>query len=306
MRPFGHTFLLYGFGGQTVHFFETAPGLLENWVASVGGVLRPSPTWQFDLDARVVQDEVDDTLDGDALDLTTYSYGLTASTRTENITAKAQVRGLDEQISHAAGAMLFYMPSAHLGINTELFTQLVTLDEIADSENPFYSLLGPSLPYVRHRFELFHELEVQDDVLWTNVVGWRGRQVVGHDEQPFNRNAGAIYLHTRVDDVFAPGVFVAGSAEWNYAPSAPSETWLLTGGGATGYDGRRVKTEVGTYYQRYKINYYQRAEELHNARTVYGSMAYRVTTWLELKGRYEMEIVDRYLESFFFSARQYY
>jgi len=306
LRPFGPALLLYGFGGQTVHFFETTPGLLENWVASIGGVLRPTPVWQFELDARAVQDQVDGPLQTSPVDLTTYSYGLTASTRTETITAKAQLRGIDEQLSHAAGTMLFYAPSAHVGIDTEIYAQLVTLDEIADSENPFYSLLGPSLPYVRHRFELSHELELPDDALWTNVLGWRGRRVVGHAEQPFNRNAGVVYLHTRIDDVFTPGLFFGATAEWDYVPSSPKEAWLLAGGGTAGYDGRRIMTEVGTYYQRYKINYYQRVEELHNARTVYGSLGYRVASWLELKGRYELEIVDRYLESFFLSARQYF
>ena len=306
LRPFGRTLLLYGFGGQTVHFFETMPGLLEDWVASVGGVLRPSPTVQLELDGRVVQDRLERPFESSTVDVTSYSYGFTASTRTEHIAAKAQLRGLDEQVSHAAGAMVFYMPSAHLGINSEIYSQLVTLDEVAESENPFYSLLGPSLPYVRHKFELSHELQLGSEALWTNLLGWRARRLVGHKEQPFNHNAGAVYLHTRVDDVFTHGLFFGATAEWNYVPSSPGDAWLLAGGGAAGYDGGRFMTEIGTYYQRYKINYYQRAEELHNARTVYGSLGYRVASWLELKGRYEMEIVDRFLESFFLSARQYY
>jgi hypothetical protein len=79
---------------------------------------------------------------------------------------------------------------------------------------------------------------------------------------------------------------------------------LLALGGSAGYNGVTVKTELGTYFQQFKINYYQQAEELHNARTIYGTVAYRLATWLELRGRYDFDIFDRYLQSFYFSARQ--
>ncbi|MBN2196072.1 MAG: hypothetical protein JW751_24865 [Polyangiaceae bacterium] len=306
LRPFGPRLLLFGFGGQTVHFFETMPGLLEDWVASVGAVLRPSPALQFELDTRLVQERFDDSVEANGSDLTTLSYGLAASTRTELVTAKAQVRGLDEQLSHAGAAMQLYLPAYGFGVDTRLFSQLVTLGEVAESENPYFSLLGPSLPHVRYRFEAFKDQEFGDAALWTNLLGWRGRVVVGHDETPFNRNVGVVYLHSRVDDLILPGLFFGATVEWNYVSSSPGQPWLVALGGSAGYDGRRIMTEVGTYYQRFKINYYQRAEELHHARTVYGSIGYRMMSWLELRGRYELEIVDRYLESFSFSARQYF
>lgn len=304
LRPFGRELLLFGFGGRTVHFFETRRGLFESWVASAGAALRPLPALQLELDGRLLQARVDDSVEVGDEELTTVSYGLSAATRTDFVTAKVQVRGLDEQPSHLAGAIQLYPPSTGLGATAELSAQIVTLNEVAESENPYYALLGPSLPHARFRFELFHQLELGEGAIWTNLVGWRGRQVVGHEEQPFNRNVGAAYLHSRVDDLLLPGLYLGATVGYDYVPTARDEPWLIALGGAAGYVGKSLRTELGTDYQRYKINYYQRVEELHDARSVYGAVGYRVAAALELRGRYELEIVDRYLESFTFTARQ--
>ena len=189
-------------------------------------------------------------------------------------------------------------------MDARIHAQLVTLGEIVESENPFFSLLGPSLPHVRFRFESWKDVPIGQETILSFHLGWRGRQLVGYDEQPFNRNTGAFYLHTRLDDVLRRGLFVGATAECNYVPSALDRNYLLAFGGSVGYSRADVNTELGTYFQQFKINYYQRAEELHNARTVYGSVGYRLFDWLELRGRYEMDIFDRYLQSFFFSARQ--
>lgn len=304
LRPLGRELLLFAFGGQTVHYFQTQPGFFESWVAAAGAAVRPLPTLQLELDGRLLRERVDDPVDA-AGELTTASYGLTASTRTELVTAKLAARGLDERPSHVTGAMQLYVPSAGLGATADLAAQLVTLDEVAESENPYYALLGPSLPHARYRFELFHELELgREGVTWTNLLGWRGRQVVGHEAAPFNRNFGAAYLWSRVDDLGLPGLFLGATVEYNYVPTSRGEPWLIALGGSAGYFGKALRAELGTDYQRYKINYYQQAEELHDARTVFGALGYRLTGALELRGRYELEIVDRYLESFYLTARQ--
>jgi hypothetical protein len=157
---------------------------------------------------------------------------------------------------------------------------------------------------VRFRFESWKDFPVGRQTHFSLHLGWRGRQVVGAAEQPFNRNTGAIYLQTRIDDFIHKGLFVGGTAERNYNPHALAREWMLALGGSAGYASESVKTEIGTYFQQYKIIYYQSAEELHNARTVYGSLAYPLAQWLELRARYEIDIFDRYLQSFFLSARQ--
>jgi len=304
IRPFGRTLLLYAFGGRTVHFFETVPNLFENWVISTGAVIRPSPTVQLELDTRLVQERVPDWETAQRVRVTNFSYGLAASTKSENLYSKAYVRGIDNRVSHAGGALLVQLPSAGLGFDARVNAQLVTLGEVVESENPFFSMLGPSLPYARFKFEAWKEFALDESTTWSVHAGWRGRQLLGVDEQPFNRNSGGIYLHTRIDDLIRKGIFIGGTAEWNYVPHSLREGWLLAFGGSAGYTDSIIKTEVGTYYQRFKINYYQQPEELFNSRTVYGSVAYRVATWLELRVRYEFEILDRYLQSCFLSARQ--
>ena len=304
LKPWGPPLLLFAFGGQTVHFFETMPGLFEDWVGATGAVIRPMPSLRLELDARIIKEGVADLETGEEAPLINHSYGLAASTKTERIYGKLYVRGIEEQLSHAGGAMQFHLLDARFGIDARLDAQLVELGEIVESENPFFSLLGPSLPYARFRFEAWKEFELNDEALWSLHAGWRGRQLISDEEQPFNRNSGGLYLHSRIDDLLSRGLFLEGSAEWNYVPGSLNEGWLLALGGSAGYKGSALRTEVGTYYQRFKINYYQRAEELQRARSIFASAAYRITDWLEVSGRYELEIVDRYLESFYLSARQ--
>jgi hypothetical protein len=232
-----------------------------------------------------------------------HSYGLTAIHHSDAESAKAFVRGLDERLSHLGGALGMSFPSVGMGIDGRINAQLVTLGEVVESENPYFSLLGPSLPHVRFRLETWKEVALDETTLSLHL-GWRQRQLLAGTERTFNRNTGGVYLQARVDDLGHRGLFVGGTAEYSYVPQSPPREWFLALGGSTGYTGKAVKTEVGTYFQQFKIIYYQRADELLNTRTVYGSVTYRVASWLELRGCYEFEILDRYLQSFFFSMRQ--
>lgn len=304
LRLLDRQVLLFGFGGRTVHFFETKPGLFENWVASVGAVYRPSASVALELDTRLVQEQVLNADRSRRDTISNASYGLSAAWRSDSLYSKAYARGIDDQVSHAGAAFQFNAPAVGLGLDAQIHAQLVTLGEVVESENPFFSLLGPSLPHARFRFESWKDFSIGPESTLSFHLGWRGRQLVSHSEQPFNRNTGALYLHTRIDDLIQKGVFIAATAEANYVPRSLTREWLLAFGGSAGYSGTNIKTEVGTYFQQFKINYYQTAEELHNSRTVYGSIGYRVLTWLDLRARYEIDIFDRYLQSLYLSARQ--
>ncbi len=304
LRVLERKLLLFGFGGRTVHFFETKPGLFENWLASAGAVLRPTLGLALEVDARYIKEQVLSADRSRRDDIANLSYGLSVSLRSDSLYSKMYSRGIDERISHVGGAFQFQHEGLGLGLDARVHAQVVTLGEIVESENAFFSLLGPSLPHARFRFDSWKDFRVGEQTNWSIHLGWRGRQLVGHAEQPFNRNTGAVYLHTRLDDFIQKGLFVGATAEGNYLPTALNREMLLALGGSAGYNGTSVKTEVGTYFQQFKINYYQQAEELHNARTIYGSLAYRVASWLELRARYDFDIFDRYLQSFFISARQ--
>ena len=304
IRALGRRVQLFGFGGKTVHFFEMTPGLFENWVASTGAVLRPTSSSAFEFDTRLIREQ---TLNADRSQrdaIMNHSYGLSATLRSDNLSSKAYVRGIDRHASHVGGAFMFESERLGLGLDARIHAQLVTLGEVVESENPFYSLLGPSLPYVRFRFESWKDFPVGRRAHFSLHLGWRGRQVVGAAERAFNRNTGAIYLNARVDDFVHKGLFVSGNVEHAYVPYTVNGERILTLGGCTGYGNSVFKSELGTYYQQYKIIYYQSAEELHNTRTVYSSVAFDPAEWLELRARYEIDIFDMYLQSFFFSARQ--
>jgi hypothetical protein len=304
VRPFGPRLSVFGFGGRTVHFFETSPGWLENWVASAGITWRATESLTVELDSRLIQDRVPSQDGAERVQVTNLSYGLMATYRSDNTYAKTFARGLDEQLSHLGGALGISFPSVGMGVDGNLQAQLVTLGEVVESENPYYSLLGPSLPHVRLRLESWKELALAEETTLSLYLGWRMRQLIHGPEQTFNRNSGAVYFHTRLDGVAQKGLFIGGTAEWNYLPGSLGQEWWLALGGSAGYAGKAANTEIGTYFQRYKILYYQRVEELLDTRTVYGLVAYRVASWLELRVRYEFELLDRNLQSLFLSMRQ--
>ena len=295
---------LFGYAGRTIHFFETQPGLFENWVTCVGAGYRPSGNLRLEVDSRFEHDAV---LSQDAQErdwVYAHSYGLTLSTRFEEGWARLFVRGLNRSASHAGGALRLVFPSIAAGIDAQANAQLRTLGEISENENPFYSLLGPSLPNLRTRLEVWKEIGLGQLATLDLRAGWRVRQLLRGVESPFNRNFGGVYFQTEVNNLVAKGLFAAGILEWNYVPWSLANDSFLALGGSAGYSIRRVKVEAGTYYQRWKVNYYRDVEELQYARTVYGTVAVRALPWLEVRARYTLEIVDRTIQSVFLSLRE--
>jgi hypothetical protein len=295
---------LFGYGGRTVHFFETQPGLFENWVLCAGAGYRPNESLRLELDSRF---EHDSLLTQDARErvwIFAHSYGLTLSTRFEENWAKLFVRGLNRSASHAGGALHLFFPSLTAGIDAQASAQLRTLGEVSENENPFYTLLGPSLPNLRARLEVWKEFGLGEFTTLDLRAGWRVRQLLRGTESPFNRNSGGVYFQTEVNNLGVKGLFATGILEWIYIPWSLTNSSFLTLGGSAGYTVRRVKVEAGTYYQRWKINYYRDVEELQNARTVFGTVAVRPVRWLEVRARYTAEIVDRTIQSVFLSLRE--
>jgi hypothetical protein len=295
---------LFGYAGRTIHFFEAQPGLFENWVTCVGAGYRPSQNVRLEFDSRFEHDSILAQDQQERVWVYAHSYGLTLSMRREESWAKLFVRGLDRSASHAGGALRLVFPSIALGVDAQVNAQLRTLGEISENENPFFSLLGPSLPNLRTRFEVWKEIGLGQRTKLNLRAGWRMRQLLSGVEGPFNRNFGGVYFQTELNDLTIKGLFATGILEWNYVPWSLSNDSFLALGGSAGYSTRKVKAEAGTYYQRWKVNYYRDVEELQDARTVYGSAGFRVLPWLEVRARYTLEIVDRYIHSAFFSLRE--
>jgi hypothetical protein len=295
---------LFGYAGRTIHFFESQPGLFENWVTCVGAGYRPSQNLRLEFDSRFEHDSILAQDQQERVWVYAHSYGLTLSMRREESWAKLFVRGLDRSASHAGGALRLVFSSIALGVDAQVNAQLRTLGEISENENPFFSLLGPSLPNLRTRLEVWKEIGLGQTTTLNLRAGWRMRQLLSGVESPFNRNFGGVYFQTELNDLAVKGLFAVGILEWNYVPWSLTNDSFLALGGSAGYSTRRVKVEAGTYYQRWKVNYYRDVEELQDARTVYASAGVRVLPWLEVRARYTLEIVDRYIHSAFFSLRE--
>jgi predicted dithiol-disulfide oxidoreductase (DUF899 family) len=165
-------------------------------------------------------------------------------------------------------------------------------------------MLGPSLPNLRTRLEVWKEIGLGPLTVLNLRAGWRVRQLLRGAESPFNRDFGGIYFQSELADLAVKGLFATGILEWNYVPWSLTRDSFLALGGSAGYSTRKIKVEAGTYYQRWKVTYYRDVEELQDARTVYGSAGFRALPWLEVRARYTVEIVDRTIQSVFLSLRE--
>lgn len=294
----------FGYGGRTVHFFEAEAGFFENWLAGGGVGLRLGKHVQVEADSRYLHETIlgAGATPGPRVD--TNSYGVAVTGRWDELQGKLFARGMNRSFSHLGAVGHLQLPSAGLGVDGQATVQLVPLGEIAESEAPFYSMLGNSLPHVRARLETWKDFRLGERGSLALAFGTRLRQLLRDQPTRFNRNMNVLYLRGDLNDLGRKGLFVSVTAEWNLPTQAGDGTSFFTVGGAAGYLSRKLRGEAGTYYQRFKINYYRDVEELQHARTVYALAGYRVLPRVELRGRYVVEIVDRTIHAAYLTLRE--
>jgi hypothetical protein len=295
---------LFAYGGRTVHFFEVDPGLLENWLLGGGAGYRVTRHIQIEVDSRYLHETVL-ALGGDrSKRVDTHSYGLALAGRWDELSGKLFARGINRAFSHLGLKLHLLVPRAGMGMEGQAAAQLVPLGEIAESESPFYSMLGNSLPHLRARLETWKDFHLGEQAALALAVGTRIRQLLHDQPTRFNRNVNALYLRGDLNDLPWKGAFASITAEWNL-PTQPSDsTYFFSLGGVAGHMTRTSRLETGTYFQRFKINYYRDVEELTSARTVFATASYRVLPQLEVRGRYVLEIVDRAIHSAYVTLRE--
>jgi len=313
---------LFAFGGRTVHFFEVGDSLFEDWIASGGLVVRPFDGLKLVADYRFASEDIDSTPvpgrgegggddgedgengeEGDeGEDDVTYgrtsvqdhTYGLSAwYNPIDWAYVRAYARGLDVEMSHAGGAAMLFFESIGLGFEASFDAQLVELGEVSESLNPFFAILGKSLPNARWRADLFEELPTGAGQFGIHV-GCAGRALLEGEEGPFNRESSRAYVLLSVTDLVVPGPYVTLIGEAWLAGLNPDlkGQGFVTAGGAAGYKGDALRAEVGTAYQRFKYAYYREAEEISDVRSWYAEVGYDVLSWLRVKARYELEQFD--------------
>jgi hypothetical protein len=295
---------LFTYGGRTVHFFETLPGLLENWLVGGGAGFRLTPNLHLEADSRYLHDNVLASAGDETKTVETNSYGLTLTGRSEMLSGKAFARGMNRSFSHVGGMFRLQLPDAALGLDGQVAAQLVTLGEIAESENPYFSLLGKSLPHVRARLETWKEFRLGQVASFTLAAGARVRQLLHDEPTRFNRAMNAVYLRADLSDLPWKGAFASLTTDWNLPSGTPDGGYFFSLGGAAGYASRTSRIEAGTFFQRFKINYYRDVEELTDARTVYAVASYRVIPQIEIRARYVLEIVDRAIHTTYLTLRE--
>jgi hypothetical protein len=295
---------LFGYGGRTVHFFETLPGLLENWLVGGGAGLRLTPGLQLEADSRYLHENIENAAGDSTKPVATNSYGLTLTGRSDTLSGKLFARGMNRTFSHVGGMFRLQVPTAELGIDGQAVAQLATLGDIAESENPYYALLGKSLPHVRARLETWKDFHLGPKSSLTVAVGTRVRQLLHDEATRFNRAINVAYLRVDLDNLPWKGAFASVTADWNLPSGAPDNASYFTLGGAAGYASRASKIEAGSYFQRFKINYYREVEELTDARTVYAAAAYRLIPQIEIRARYVLEVVDRSIHTAYLTLRE--
>jgi hypothetical protein len=304
LRFFDRRLTLFALGGQTVHFFQTRPGFFENWLVGGGAGFRLDPNLHIEADSRFLHEIILGSAGVTGERVNTHSYGLALMGRWDDLQAKLFCRGMNRTFSHVGGTFRLRMPAAGMGIDGQATTQLVTLGEIAESESPFFAVLGNSLPFLRARLETWKEFHVGDGGVVAVAVGTRFRQLLRDQPTSFNRNMNALYARMDLTDNPFKGAFASVSVDWNMPTQPDDSTRFFTVGGSAGYTARMAKAELGTYFQRFKVNYYRDVEELTEVRTVYAMGSYRVLSHVEIRARYLVEVVDRTVQSVFLTLRE--
>jgi hypothetical protein len=294
---------LFVFGGRTAHFFEPRSTRFEDWVASVGVGYKPFSFLRLELDYRFLKEDVLTYVSSDKSRIVDHSYGLSSwfNFLEASIRAKVQLRGLNDRLSQAGVSGQWVSEEGSMGITLGFEAQPVTLREINEAEDPFYSLLGDSLPNFRYKVDFWKSFDLKT---WTLgfEVGLNGRQLLRGEEGPFNRNTGRVYVMLDEKNLLLRGLYfqLGGEGDYRFVGGNCS----LAVFGALGYERERLKAEIGTYYQRYKYDYFQNAREIADVRTYYLSFSYAILKWLGVKVQYEFERFDRDIHTVVLSLRQ--
>ncbi len=315
LRPLAPYLDVFAFGGRTVHFFESDADLFEDWIASAGAEVRPIRSLRLIVDYRMqMEDQTVDAAAGDPAgvtrkSLTDHGYGLAAWYKPAHwARLKLYGRGLTDQFAHAGGAGRFLWDAIDLGFDFKVDAQLVTLNEVNEMMNPYFAILGKSQPNLRWKADLYKNFATTAGD-YALHAGWAGRKVLEDAQGPFNRDFGRLYFLASATDIGIKGPFVAVIAEAHFTGLTPEfngSEGFLTVGGSAGWEDHRLKAEAGTYYQRYKYQYYRQVEEIADVRTYFGSVGYKITDWLKAQVRYEFDQFDWNIHSVFVSLSQSY
>ncbi len=277
---------LFAFGGRTVHFFSLDEERYEDWVGSVGATVRPFEALRLEVDYRLQREG---TADHD--EIIDQSYGLAAWYRlAEWAQVRAYVRGVDDALSRIGGAAKLGWPGLDVGVEGNIYAQPMELDELNVRDDPYFSTLGQSDPFLRWKVDAWAGIET---TLGTYALhlGGNGRHLLDGPESPFNRNLGRLYVLGTAEDLFVEGLFLTLTLERHSVDFDFEGHGVWAFAGAAGYETGEWRAEIGSSYDQYKYTYYQTVDELEDVRTFYADAGVELTDWLEVRARYQFEML---------------
>jgi hypothetical protein len=292
---------VFAFGGRTVHFFEVERGLFEDWLASGGFVVRPIAELRLELDYRFL---AEDTVHEDgAMD---HTYGIAAWYRFDDwLRLKGFFRGISDQPAHAGGGTNLTWVDLELGLDLMARAQLVELRRFNERDDPYFAVLGASSPHVKVGADLWKSFTTEMGI-YSIHGGWAGRLLTEDEPTRFNRDYGRGYLWLQAADIVVSGPFagIIGELHYTHSGGGMDSDNLFTIGGSAGYESDLLRGELGTYYQRFKYDYYMDVREIEHVRTYFGELSYQALEWLRARLRYEYEQFDRDIHSVTLSLMQ--
>ncbi len=293
---------LFLFGGHTAHFFEHGAEEFDDWMASAGTSIRPVEGLRIDLDYRFTLEDI-----GDQEGWIDHSYGgVVWYNPLPWLYMKANGRGIGDEFSHLGFHARFEFDRIHMGGRLGADSQLVTLRELNERDNPFFAILGESLPHTRWEAAVWKAFPAGKAGTYTIEAGWNHR-AVHVSETEFNRDHGKAYFMFTAEDFGVVGPFVQAAVEAHFAKITGDvgDEGLITAGGAVGYKNRFIRAEAGTWYQRFKYNYYRDVQEIDDVRTVFTSVTWKALDWLSVRARYQYEnLEDRDMHTVFLTLTQ--
>jgi len=286
---------LFVFGGRSVHFFSIANRPWEDWMASLGTALRLNDALRMEIDYRFLREDVE--LFGNVKHeaIIDHTYGWTGWWRpTEWLWTRAEARGVDDKLSLLSSSVRLDHRPWMAGANLFVGFQPMTLAEMNQLDNPYFSVLGESLAHMRWTLDLFKQLSLRSALLGFHL-GWAGRMRLAGEEAVFNHNQARVYGLIEGSDLIWKGFSAGISCDDFYSPTrgAFAQDSFLAVGGFVRYEQARIRFEVATSFQRYRYVYYRDVSELSDVRTVSGEFGVKLLSWVDLKLRYEFERFDR-------------
>ncbi|MCC7382006.1 MAG: hypothetical protein IT384_09260 [Deltaproteobacteria bacterium] len=278
------------FGGRTNHFYQLDDELFDDWLGSAVLAVRPYPSLRLEAEYRLTRE------DSSAKEID-HHYSIAAWLAAgEAARMKIYGRGLNSTLSNLGLGAQVTSLEWNAGLDASADVQTVALGQLDERDDPFFIVLGESRPRARWAIDAYKRFPSEVGT-FSAQLGWAGRQRIEGESGPFNRSYGRLFSTLSAQELLDAGVFAMVTAELHYNVDESNENLIVIGGSA-GVDAAWGRLELGTYYQRFKYDYFADVAEREDVRTYFASATLKPWSWLRVNASYGFEQFDRDLHTF--------